>query len=118
MIRFRTAFHVGEDLSSLVRFYTEGLGLSLKFRDDNRWAELRAGDTRFALSSPEEAPSGMRGGSVSVFEVTGLDSLLKQACQAGATLNHLREMGEHGRVATLLDPAGTLFQLLELKSET
>ena len=101
-------------MGSLLRFYTEGLGCTLKFRDGNRWAELQAGDTRFALSSREEAPWGMPSGSVSVFQVTELDSLLEQACRAGATVHHVRDMGEHGRVATLEDPARTIFQLLEL----
>lgn len=116
-IRFRTAFHVGEDLDSLVSFYTEAMGFELKFRDGSRWAELQVGDSRFALGSPEEAPAGMRFGAVSVFQVTGLDALLEKVVHAGGKVVNVRDMGPHGRVGTLLDPAGTVFQVLELATK-
>jgi predicted enzyme related to lactoylglutathione lyase len=115
-IRFRTAFHVGEDLDSLVGFYTEAMGFKLKFRDGRRWAEFQVGDNRFALGSPEEAPAGMRAGAVSVFQVTELGALLEKVVQAGGKVLDVRDMGAHGRVATLLDPAGTVFQALEVST--
>ena len=116
-IRFRTAFHIGEDLDSLISFYTEAMGLKLKFRDGSRWAEFQLGDGRFALGSPEEAPAGMRSGAVSVFQVTELDVLLEKVAHAGGTVLDVRDMGTHGRVATLLDPTGTVFQALELAAK-
>lgn len=113
-VRFRTAFHIGKDLDSLVAFYSEAMGFQLKFRDGSRWAEFQVGDSRFALGSPEEAPAGMSMGAVSVFQVAELTPLLDKAIAAGGKVLDVRDMGAHGRVATLLDPEGTVFQVLEL----
>lgn len=108
--RLRTAYHVHDDVSALSAFYEKALGFQYLFQDANRWLELQAGQSRFALASPAEAPEGCRG-PVLVFDSDDLDADAEAICRHGGQVLGRRDMGAHGLTLTARDPAGTVFQL-------
>lgn len=70
----------------------------------------KAGSAVFALSSPDEAAPGATG-SVIVFDAVDLETVAQQVDRFGGQLVAVRDMGAHGRVATVLDPESNFFQL-------
>ncbi|MGH2340166.1 VOC family protein [Segnochrobactraceae bacterium EtOH-i3] len=109
--RLKTVYHVAGDMDAGRRFYEEGLGLVPRFADGTRWVQYDAGGTAFALASQDEAPTAEAEGAVAVFEVDDLDATRARLEAAGIPIVSERDMGSHGRVVTLRDPAGTYVQL-------
>jgi predicted enzyme related to lactoylglutathione lyase len=83
----------------------------LLISDTDAWAEFRTGDASFALGSPAETPIAAQG-AVAVFESDELDRLIEGITTEGGRLIAKRDMGDHGELATCLDPQGNLFQVL------
>lgn len=108
--RLRTAYHVHEDVSALSAFYEKALGFQYLFQDEDRWLELQAGPSRFALASPAEAPEGCRG-PVLVFDSDDLEADADAIRRHGGQVLARRDMGAHGLTLTVRDPGGTVFQL-------
>ena len=109
--RLKTVYHIAGAVAAGRRFYEDGLGLDLRFADGGRWVQYDAGGTAFALAAPEEAPAPDAVGAVAVFEVDDLDATRTRLAAAGIPVVSERDMGPHGRVLTLRDPAGTFVQL-------
>ena len=109
--RLKTVYHIAGDMEAGRRFYEDGLGLVPRFADGTRWVQYDAGGAAFALAGPEEAPEEDADGAVAVFEVDDLDAARERLAAAGIPVVSERDMGPHGRVLTLRDPAGTLVQL-------
>jgi catechol 2,3-dioxygenase-like lactoylglutathione lyase family enzyme len=59
------------DFERAVRFYTEALGLALRFRAENRWAEVAAGD-RFVIGIHPVTPTTPKAGVAGSVQI-GLD---------------------------------------------
>ena len=47
-----------QDVEAAVRFYQEVLGLTLKFRDGDRWVAFDVAGATLAVAGPEEVPLG------------------------------------------------------------
>lgn len=112
VIRLQSAYLVVDDMAGSRTFYEEILGLKLKFADAERWTQYDCGGASFALGDRSEGPEDARGATI-VFEVQDLDAMADRLSGAGTTLGPLRDMGSHGRVLTVEDPAGNRFQLFE-----
>lgn len=108
--RLRMAYHVADDVTDVGRFYQQALGFRQRFQDADRWLEMQAGDSRFAVASPAEAPAGCSG-PVLVFECDDLAAAADAIAAHGGAVLGQRDMGSHGRTLTARDPAGTVFQL-------
>ena len=111
--RIRQVYVVAEDIDAVAAFYADGLGLELQFRDGDRWVQYGGGDISLAVASVEESGGAPVGSSVAVYEVDDLDSHVASATGGGATLVSNRDMGEHGRMATLQEPSGALIALMQ-----
>lgn len=109
--RLKTVYHIADDMAAGRRFYEDGLGLVPRFADGTRWVQYEAGGAAFALAGPEEAPEADAEGAVAVFEVDDLDAARARLVAAGIPIVSERDMGSHGRVLTVRDPAGTFLQL-------
>jgi predicted enzyme related to lactoylglutathione lyase len=101
-----------KDMAVAERFYGEGLGLELRFRDTEKWTQMKAGSSNVALAAPVETPSGAVG-PTPVFEVEDLDGTLARLQLLGAQVVQVRDMASHGRTAALRDPDGNLVQLFQ-----
>ena len=108
--RIQSVYSVANNMDRAQRFYESALGLSLKFRDGERWCQFSVGNTNFALSAPAEAPVAAKG-SVVVFEAESLDGVRQQVEEGGGKFLSTRDMGSHGAVVTFQDPEGNLFQV-------
>ncbi|WP_208948481.1 VOC family protein [Segnochrobactrum spirostomi] len=112
VIRLQSAYLVVDDMAESRAFYEDILGLKLKFADAARWTQYDCGGASFALGDRSEGPEEARGATI-VFEVQDLEAMTTRLRDAGTALGPLRDMGAHGRVLTVADPAGNLFQLFE-----
>jgi lactoylglutathione lyase len=116
-----------DDIESAVRFYTEGLMLTVGRRFDREFVELLGAGTPIYLlgksagSKPFAGALQGRGYSrhwtpVHLdFVVEDLDASLARAVAAGATLEGPPSEHAYGRLALLSDPFGHGFCLLQFK---
>jgi predicted enzyme related to lactoylglutathione lyase len=103
------------DMDRAVGFYTESLGLPMRMRHGDDWAELDAGGIRIGLhgAGGREAPA--RGGTV-VFAVDDLDLAKAALEQRGVAFDdHLGEVPGYARYASFRDPDGNEMQLIEYR---
>lgn len=104
--RIGNVFYRAQDMDASVRFYSEVLGLSMKFRDGDNWAAFDVGGGTLALEGG--AP---RGATVSL-RVDGLAEVVDRLRGRGAMVSDILT-GPHERRATLTDPAGNELILYE-----
>lgn len=110
--RLQNVYVRAGDMAASRHFYEQVLGLTPKFADGERWVQYDAGGVNFAVGSPAEFPEGAAG-AVAVFEVPDLDSRQGELAGAGIRVVASRDMGEHGRTVTVVDPAGNYLQLFQ-----
>ncbi|MCH2170820.1 VOC family protein [Myxococcota bacterium] len=95
--------HPVEDLDEAVSFYTDGLGMPLKFRDADRFAALDAGSVTIALATSGEAVTDEP--TVS-YKVANVEAAIESLVASGAKIQSPPEVGPHEVRAVLRDPAG------------
>jgi predicted enzyme related to lactoylglutathione lyase len=109
----RKAGHVvvpADDLDAVTSFYTDRLGLALRFRDGDRYAAVTDGTVTFGLAAPAEQPDPGR--VVASFEVHGLDDLVSAWRADGVDVGDPFD-GSHERKAVVRDPAGNAVVVYE-----
>jgi predicted enzyme related to lactoylglutathione lyase len=111
VVRLQNIHMVVRDMDGTAAFWQRALGLSVRFRDADRWLQLKAGNDPFALAAPEEGLAGQTG-AVPVFEVDDLEAHAEAILAEGGRILGERDMGDHGRVLTFCDPEGNAAQLL------
>lgn len=104
------AYIISPEMDAAHRFYTSVLGMRTNFRDGDRWLEMQGVTDRLSLAAAEEAPKEATG-TILVFECADLDQTCQVVTQSGGQIVDTRDMGAHGRTATVEDPNGNLFQL-------
>jgi catechol 2,3-dioxygenase-like lactoylglutathione lyase family enzyme len=104
--RIGNVFYRAADMDAAVRFYSDVLGLTLKFRDGDNWAAFDVNGMTLALEGG--AP---RGATVSL-RVEGLAALVGELRDRGAMVSDVLA-GPHENRATLTDPAGNELMLYE-----
>src|SRR6266566_4426085 len=97
------------DMDRSVRFYTETLGLSLRFRAGNDWAEVTSPGVTIGLhpARPGSPPAASTGGTSLGFEVGNLDATMAEL--SGKSVGFAGPVIEGGqeRIAHFADPDGT-----------
>jgi catechol 2,3-dioxygenase-like lactoylglutathione lyase family enzyme len=107
--RIGNVFYRVPDIDVAVHFYTQVLGLALKFRDGDRWAAFDVGGATLALEGG--GPGGPGGATVSL-RVDGLDAVVADLRAKGATVSGVHTGPHEGR-AEVVDPAGNQLILYE-----
>jgi catechol 2,3-dioxygenase-like lactoylglutathione lyase family enzyme len=100
-------FYRVADMDAAVTFYTQVLGLPLKFRDGNNWAALDVAGVTLALQGSAET-----GGATVSLRVSGLDEVVTKLRERGANVSEPTQ-GGHERRAEVTDPAGNTLVLYE-----
>jgi predicted enzyme related to lactoylglutathione lyase len=108
--RLQNIYMVARDLPALSAFYDKVLGLPLKFRDGERWAQYNAGGASFSLASPEEALPAIQG-AIPIFDVSDFDGVEEIVAEAGGVVLGIRDMGRHGCVMSVRDCESNIVQL-------
>lgn len=112
-----------EDLQKGIDFYCDGLGLRLGRRFDG-WVELAGADAAIYLLPKKAGSEAFRAGAKRSYDrhwtpvhvdfvVPDIDTALRQALKAGATLERDVATHPYGKLALLADPFGNGFCLLE-----
>jgi predicted enzyme related to lactoylglutathione lyase len=100
------------DMDRAVRFYRDALGLDMRMRHEDTWAEFEAGGIRIGLHGAGEGPAP-RGGTA-VFRVQDLDLAKASLEERGVVFeDHLGEVPGYARYASFADPDGNSMQLIE-----
>jgi len=101
------------DMDAAVAFYRDVVGLALRRRDGDEWAEFDAPPIRLALhATGDPVPAS---GTV-VFRVANLDEARWALERAGAAFeDHMGEVEGFARFATLRDPDGNPIQIIEYR---
>jgi predicted enzyme related to lactoylglutathione lyase len=105
------------DIERGIAFYCQALGLRLRRRLDEDWAELEGASTPIFLLVRERPEQQLQYWTVHLdFLTDDLEAAARQARQAGATL--MRDFQERvwGRMANMMDPFDNPFDLIELAS--
>ncbi|MEX2274231.1 MAG: VOC family protein [Actinomycetota bacterium] len=103
------------DMDVAVVFYRDVLGLELRRRDGDAWAEFEAGDVRFALHGGRGA--GIPTGGTAVFRVEDLDVARFTVEERGVRVEGTGEVEGLARFVTLRDPDGNVLQLIEYRRD-
>ena len=112
--KVQNVFYRVGDMNRAVQFYGDVLGLKMKFRDGDNWAEFDVGNVSLGL---EIAPSGGgSGGGVVVLRGPDLDEMLAKVKAAGGTELGAIEQRPYGRIARFTDPDGNELNYLEPKA--
>lgn len=116
MAEFRTAnvTLMVADFDRTVRFYVETLGLSLRTRHGDAWAEVEApGLTVGIHATPPGASTGITAKGLSLgLEVADLDGAVATLTGRGLTFRRFRNNGTT-RFADFTDPDGTPWYLIQ-----
>ncbi|GII78199.1 hypothetical protein Sru01_31810 [Sphaerisporangium rufum] len=98
-----------DDLDKALDFYTGGLGLSLRFRDGDRFAMLDAGGVTIALAARAEQVAGAV--TAPSYKVADVPAAAAELAAAGAEVVSGPATGPHEIRAVLRDPSGNDFVL-------
>ncbi|MEP6790781.1 MAG: VOC family protein [Ramlibacter sp.] len=117
-----------DDLERGIRFYTQGLGLTVGRRLGNDWVELLGAGSPIdllaekpgspALAAPHEQQRDFSRHWTPVhldFVVTGIDAAAARLMALGATLERPVQQRRWGRMANFADPFGHGIDLLEFQ---
>ena len=103
MSKVGNVMYPAKDVAKAVAFYTEGLGLAVKFADGTRFAALDGGGVTFAIAGEEEDLVGVPAAS---FKVEDVAATIEKLVAAGGAVVRAAEEGPHEIRAVLRDPAG------------
>ena len=105
------------DMDEAVRFYTEVLGLSLRFRVRDEWAEVSAPGLTIGLHPPGEgtSPPGTRGSLSVGLQVDSLEETMEALKAKGVAFREGITEDSAVRLAFFPDPDGNPLYLCEQK---
>ena len=113
--KVQNVFYRVADLDRAVTFYGDVVGLKMKFRDGEKWAEFDAGNVSLGLELLEGQGSAGAGGGVVVLRGSDLDGLLSRLRAAGYATIGAIDQRPYGRIARFTDPDGNEVNYLEPK---
>jgi predicted enzyme related to lactoylglutathione lyase len=102
------------DMDQSVAFYIDSLGLSLRFRAGNDWAEVNSPGVRIGLHPARQGAKPAPTADVSLgFEVTDIESAMAELQSRGVAFPAPVVDGGAERIAHFADPNGTALYLFQ-----
>ena len=103
-----------EDMEKAKQWYTEVLGVKPYFDEPNFYIGFRVGGYELGLDPDAASTPGGKGGSVAYWGVADARAAFERLISLGATeRSAVQEVGEGIRVATVFDPCGNIFGIIE-----
>lgn len=109
--RIQNTYLATKDAGALASFYKSVFNLTPKFEDGDQWIQFAVNGQNFAIAGPREA--AVTQGTVVVFEVNDLSAVCQRVKELGGRAETVRDMGSHGKVATLVDVDGNVIQCFQ-----
>jgi len=100
------------NMDKAVKFYTEVLGLPLKVRFENNWAEADAGPITIGLHPTEDGSKPKKGGGTISLNVRDIDGFVNEIKSKGAKVGKIQSP-ERGRFVMISDPDGNEIHVVE-----
>jgi predicted enzyme related to lactoylglutathione lyase len=103
------------DMDRAVAFYGDALGLGMRMRHGDDWAEFDAGGIRIGLHGAGASDGvAVTHGGTAVFLVDDLDLAKAALEERGVAFeDHLGEVPGYARYASFADPDGNSMQIIE-----
>lgn len=102
------------DFERSLRFYTDTLGLPLKFRAGNEWAEVTAPDVSIGLHpAGGHAPTGAGGGMSLGLQVDDIEVAIDALKAKGVEFPSGYRTNDQLKMADFADPDGTQLYLFQ-----
>lgn len=95
------------DLDRSLDFYRDSVGLPVRLRDGDRYAELDAGGLKFSLATPADHP--LSATVLPTFKTGDVAAAVSRLVADGAVVVAPPAAGAHEIRAVLRDPAGNAF---------
>jgi predicted enzyme related to lactoylglutathione lyase len=100
-------------MEAAVAFYRDVLGLQMRMRAGEDWAEFEVGGATLALHGIRERPPIQAGATV-VFEVEDLDQVLGELRARDVLIEgEINDVAHFGRFVSFRDPDGNILQIFE-----
>lgn len=112
-LKVTTVFFDVQNMDRAIQFYTETLGLPLKTRHGDQWAEVDAGTVSIGLHATEDGDpiAGAGGGTIS-FAVTDIEDVIKNLKSKGAQVGEIRNP-PRGKFVMVKDSEGNYIHFIE-----
>lgn len=121
-MKLETVDHVWfwvRDMDRAVAFYGEALGLPMRMRHGDDWAEFDSGGARIGLHGSGVLEGDVPHGGTAVFVVDDLDLAKASLEERGVVFEeHLGEVPGYARYASFDDPDGNSMQIIEYRAAT
>lgn len=112
--RVENAHYWTKDMDRAVSFYRDVLGLNLRLRAGEDWAEFDVGGATVAVHGTREGHAPPQGGATVVFAVDDLDRVIRALRERGVDLEgDVFAVPGSGRFASFRDPDGNLLQVFQ-----
>ena len=109
----RTVIYHAPDLEKAKTWYAKALGIEPYF-DQPFYVGFNVGGYELGLDPDASSTPGGKGGAVAYWGVTNAEESLRRLVSLGATeRSAVQEVGEGIRVATVFDPSGNIFGIIE-----
>lgn len=112
-LKATTVFFDVQNMDRAIRFYTETLGLQLKTRHGDQWAEVDAGTISIGFHATEDGePVTASGGGTVSFAVSNLESVVQTLKLKGADVGEIRNP-PRGKFVMVKDSEGNYIHFIE-----
>ena len=109
----RTVIYYAPDLAKTREWYSKALGIEPYF-DQPFYVGFNVGGYELGLDPDSSSTPGGKGGSVAYWGVADAEAAVRRLISLGANeRSAVQEVGEGIRVATLFDPFGNIFGIIE-----
>ena len=105
-------YYYVSNMDAAIKFYTEVLGLPLRIRFGDHWAEVDAGPITIGLHPTEGGKKPKPGGGTVSFQISDLEAFVEEIKKKGASVGKIHSP-ERGKFTMISDPDGNQLHVVE-----